>query len=107
MLFLAQANLPVHPLQYKNVLKHQLTFQLHISTHFYLYVNFFIVLGGLLSAHLLYKKTGMELEPGWPCSGPLLRLAETVKPVHAPLLSSHLYKKVIFVLCCPKRFHMN
>ncbi|VDI01241.1 ER degradation enhancer, mannosidase alpha-like 2 [Mytilus galloprovincialis] len=36
------------------------------------------ILGGLLSAHLLYKKTGMELEPGWPCSGPLLRLAEDV-----------------------------
>lgn len=39
---------------------------------------FYLVLGGLLSAHLLYKKTGMELEPGWPCSGPLLRLAEDV-----------------------------
>ena len=38
----------------------------------------YIVLGGLLSAHLLYKKAGMELEPGWPCSGPLLRLAEDV-----------------------------
>uniref|UniRef100_T1IZX8 alpha-1,2-Mannosidase n=1 Tax=Strigamia maritima TaxID=126957 RepID=T1IZX8_STRMM len=36
------------------------------------------VIGGLLSAHLLSKKAGMELEDGWPCSGPLLRLAESV-----------------------------
>uniref|UniRef100_A0A023FPD2 alpha-1,2-Mannosidase n=1 Tax=Amblyomma cajennense TaxID=34607 RepID=A0A023FPD2_AMBCJ len=36
------------------------------------------VVGGLLSAHLLYRKAGMDLEPGWPCSGPLLRLAEDV-----------------------------
>lgn len=34
------------------------------------------VVGGLLSAHLLYKRMGMPLEPGWPCNGPLLRLAE-------------------------------
>ncbi|XP_058810862.1 ER degradation-enhancing alpha-mannosidase-like protein 2 [Phymastichus coffea] len=34
------------------------------------------VVGGLLSAHLLSKKAGMQLEPGWPCNGPLLRLAE-------------------------------
>jgi len=36
------------------------------------------VVGGLLSAHLLMKKTGMVLEPGWPCSGPLLRMAENI-----------------------------
>ncbi|XP_076327043.1 ER degradation-enhancing alpha-mannosidase-like protein 2 [Tachypleus tridentatus] len=36
------------------------------------------VVGGLLSAHLLSRKAGVELEPGWPCSGPLLRLAENV-----------------------------
>lgn len=36
----------------------------------------FIVVGGLLSAHLLAGRAGMELEPGWPCSGPLLRMAE-------------------------------
>lgn len=36
------------------------------------------IVGGLLSAHLLSHKTGMELEPGWPCNGPLLRLAEDV-----------------------------
>ncbi|XP_078508367.1 ER degradation-enhancing alpha-mannosidase-like protein 2 [Lissotriton helveticus] len=34
------------------------------------------VVGGLLSAHLLSKKAGIEVETGWPCSGPLLRLAE-------------------------------
>uniref|UniRef100_A0A3Q2EGY4 alpha-1,2-Mannosidase n=1 Tax=Cyprinodon variegatus TaxID=28743 RepID=A0A3Q2EGY4_CYPVA len=34
------------------------------------------VVGGLLSAHLLASRAGMELEPGWPCSGPLLRMAE-------------------------------
>lgn len=34
------------------------------------------VVGGLLSAHLLSRKAGMNLEPGWPCNGPMLRLAE-------------------------------
>jgi len=34
------------------------------------------VVGGLLSAHLLSHRAGMDLEPGWPCNGPLLRLAE-------------------------------
>ncbi|TTI15329.1 ER degradation-enhancing alpha-mannosidase-like protein 2 [Bagarius yarrelli] len=34
------------------------------------------VVGGLLSAHLLSKKAGISVEEGWPCSGPLLRLAE-------------------------------
>ncbi|XP_076644377.1 ER degradation-enhancing alpha-mannosidase-like protein 2 [Halictus rubicundus] len=34
------------------------------------------VVGGLLSAHLLSRKAGVNLEPGWPCNGPLLRLAE-------------------------------
>ncbi|KAH9641894.1 hypothetical protein HF086_011644 [Spodoptera exigua] len=36
------------------------------------------IIGGLLSAHLLSHRTGMKLEPGWPCNGPLLRLAEDV-----------------------------
>lgn len=35
----------------------------------------FLVIGGLLSAHLLSQRAGMDLEPGWPCSGPLLQLA--------------------------------
>ena len=34
------------------------------------------IVGGLLSAHLLARKAGVKLESGWPCSGPLLRLAE-------------------------------
>ncbi|XP_016364541.1 ER degradation-enhancing alpha-mannosidase-like protein 2 [Sinocyclocheilus rhinocerous] len=34
------------------------------------------VVGGLLSAHLLSKRAGVEVEEGWPCSGPLLRMAE-------------------------------
>ncbi|GFS66614.1 ER degradation-enhancing alpha-mannosidase-like protein 2 [Trichonephila clavipes] len=36
------------------------------------------MVGGLLSAHLLSKKAGMDVDPGWPCSGPLLTLAEKV-----------------------------
>ncbi|XP_055928947.1 ER degradation-enhancing alpha-mannosidase-like protein 2 [Argiope bruennichi] len=36
------------------------------------------VVGGLLSAHLLSKRAGMDVDPGWPCSGPLLTLAEKV-----------------------------
>lgn len=36
------------------------------------------IVGGLLSAHLMLNKAGAELEPGWPCNGPLLRLAEDV-----------------------------
>uniref|UniRef100_A0A2M4BEV4 alpha-1,2-Mannosidase n=1 Tax=Anopheles marajoara TaxID=58244 RepID=A0A2M4BEV4_9DIPT len=37
------------------------------------------IIGGLLSAHLLSHQAGVEsLELGWPCSGPLLRMAEDV-----------------------------
>ncbi|KAH8245181.1 hypothetical protein KR032_005956 [Drosophila birchii] len=36
------------------------------------------IVGGLLSAHLLSKRAGIDLEQGWPCQGPLLRLAEDV-----------------------------
>lgn len=36
------------------------------------------IIGGLLSAHLLSHKAKVKLEPGWPCNGPLLRLAEDV-----------------------------
>nr|XP_023022341.1 ER degradation-enhancing alpha-mannosidase-like protein 2 [Leptinotarsa decemlineata] len=36
------------------------------------------IIGGLLSAHLLSHRAGAKLEPGWPCNGPLLRLAEDV-----------------------------
>lgn len=33
------------------------------------------VVGGLLSAHLLSHRSTLMLEKGWPCEGPLLRLA--------------------------------
>lgn len=46
------------------------------------------VVGGLLSAHLLAKKAGMELEPGWPCNGPLLRLAEDAAKRLLPAFNS-------------------
>lgn len=36
------------------------------------------IVGGLLSAHLLSHKAGVALEPGFPCNGPLLRMAEKV-----------------------------
>ncbi|XP_076053382.1 ER degradation-enhancing alpha-mannosidase-like protein 2 isoform X2 [Oratosquilla oratoria] len=36
------------------------------------------IVGGLLSAHFMSRRMGVTLEPGWPCSGPLLRLAEDV-----------------------------
>lgn len=34
-----------------------------------------LVVGGLLSAHLLAPRAGVTVEEGWPCQGPLLRLA--------------------------------
>ena len=39
---------------------------------------YFTVVGGLISAHLLSQRGGLDLEPGWPCSGPFLRMAENV-----------------------------
>ncbi|GFS09323.1 LOW QUALITY PROTEIN: alpha-1,2-Mannosidase [Elysia marginata] len=36
------------------------------------------IVGGLLSAHLLMSRAEMVLEPAWPCSGPLLRMAENI-----------------------------
>ncbi|XP_055630276.1 ER degradation-enhancing alpha-mannosidase-like protein 2 [Toxorhynchites rutilus septentrionalis] len=36
------------------------------------------IVGGLISSHMMSHKAGVELEPGWPCDGPLLRLAEDV-----------------------------
>lgn len=39
---------------------------------------YFRIVGGLLGAHLLQHRSGATLEPGWPCNGPLLRLAEDV-----------------------------
>ena len=35
------------------------------------------VVGGLISAHMLLGRVKeAKMEDGWPCSGPLLRLAE-------------------------------
>ncbi|CAL1535448.1 unnamed protein product [Lymnaea stagnalis] len=36
------------------------------------------IVGGLISGHLLMKRAGMVLEPAWPCSGPLLRMADNI-----------------------------
>ncbi|XP_026466391.1 ER degradation-enhancing alpha-mannosidase-like protein 2 [Ctenocephalides felis] len=36
------------------------------------------IVGGLISAHLMSFRAGIDIEPGWPCNGPLLRLAEDV-----------------------------
>ncbi|XP_050426845.1 ER degradation-enhancing alpha-mannosidase-like protein 2 [Adelges cooleyi] len=36
------------------------------------------VVGGLLSAHMLSHRASSDLEMGWPCNGPLLRMAEDV-----------------------------
>jgi len=36
------------------------------------------IVGGLISAHLMAKKAGVPITNGWPCSGPLLSLAEDV-----------------------------
>lgn len=47
------------------------------------------VVGGLISAHLLSKKAGVEVDPGWPCSGPLLNLAETVARRLLPAFESN------------------
>lgn len=51
------------------------------------------VVGGLLSAHLLSKKAGIEVEVGWPCSGPLLRMAEEAARKLLP-------GENLSVLCC-------
>ena len=41
-------------------------------------INLFLVVGGLLSAHLLSYNAEVKLASGWPCKGPLLELAEKV-----------------------------
>lgn len=46
------------------------------------------VVGGLISAHLLSHKAGIDLEPGWPCNGPLLRLAEDAAQRLLPAFNS-------------------
>ena len=51
------------------------------------------VVGGLISAHLMSKRGGMDLEPGWPCSGPFLRMAENVARRLLPGMSKRLISK--------------
>jgi len=34
------------------------------------------IVGGLLAAHLVARRAGVQVGAGWPCSGPLLALAE-------------------------------
>ena len=34
-----------------------------------------LVIGGLLSAHLLAKRMNVSVDSTWPCTGPLLDLA--------------------------------
>jgi len=34
-----------------------------------------LVIGGLLSAHLLAKRMNVSVDSSWPCTGPLLDLA--------------------------------
>ncbi|KAJ6637463.1 ER degradation-enhancing alpha-mannosidase-like protein 2 [Pseudolycoriella hygida] len=46
------------------------------------------IVGGLLSAHLLSHRAGVQLEPGWPCNGPLLRMAEDVAKRLLPAFDS-------------------
>ncbi|KAK3886809.1 hypothetical protein Pcinc_009034 [Petrolisthes cinctipes] len=36
------------------------------------------IIGGLLSGHLMSRKMGVKVEDGWPCDGPLLRMAKDV-----------------------------
>lgn len=50
--------------------------RLHVSNPFTIFETFLLVVGGLLSAHLFSRRAGFEVEPTWPCSGPLLRYAE-------------------------------
>lgn len=50
--------------------------QLNLSFYYnYFIINILLVVGGLLSAHLLAPRAGVTVEEGWPCQGPLLRLA--------------------------------
>ena len=58
-------------------ISHCLVKYIHLKSNIQLYL-FDSVVGGLLSAHLLSGRIRYELEDGWPCEGPLLRLAVDV-----------------------------
>ncbi|CAH2292584.1 ER degradation-enhancing alpha-mannosidase 2 [Pelobates cultripes] len=56
-----------------NVLQEKLDFDIDVNAS--VFETNIRVVGGLLSAHLLSKRAGLDLDPGWPCSGPLLDMA--------------------------------
>ena len=50
-----------------------------------------------MSAHLLSERAGIEVEPNWPCDGPLLRLA--VDLARRLLPGEFLNQYVVSVIC--------
>lgn len=65
--------------EFRRVAKHLVdTVNFESNTNVSVFETNIRVVGGLLSAHLLSSKVGFEVEEGWPCNGPLLRLAENV-----------------------------
>lgn len=58
------------------LLQHKINFDSDINVSVF-ETNIRIV-GGLIGAHLISHRAGIDLEPGWPCNGPLLRMAEDV-----------------------------
>lgn len=56
-----------------NLLEQTLDFDMDINVS--VFETNIRVVGGLLSAHLLAPRAGVTVEEGWPCQGPLLRLA--------------------------------
>jgi mannosidase alpha-like ER degradation enhancer 2 len=56
------------------------------------------VIGGLLSAHLLSVRGEIPLAPGWPCEGPLLRLAESLA---RRILPGKVPDSAVCSLCMP------
>lgn len=67
--------------------------------------SLFVVVGGLLSAHLLSKKAGVKVEAGWPCSGPLLRMAEDAARKLLP--GEHSCWSLSFLVWFPPPLHPN
>lgn len=54
------------------------------------------IVGGLLGAHLMQHRSGATLEPGWPCNGPLLRMAEDVVCAAAAAKVASMISFVLF-----------
>ena len=63
---------------------------------------FVLVVGGLISAHLFSQQAGMEVEPNWPCDGPLLRLAVDLATRLLPGVQMLYVKLLMFYL-----FHLT